>query len=139
MSSSELKAVQEVDEDEAYSEHETNLFGYEDEEEGDEIFTSHRGSSIGSLEDIPCVRSVSSSPPIRHYRHPRLTRSRHVSDLSRQKPRLNRRNMPQWKLSDSSDASKIWASRRRSLRLLLQKLRAFLRKVSLASSKRKRT
>ena len=110
ISCSELKAVQEVDEDEAYSEHETNLFDYEDEEEGDEIFTLHRGSSIGSLEDIPCVRSVSSSPSIRHHRHPRLTqdrRLRHVSDPSRQKPRLNRRDMPPWKLSDSSDASKI--------------------------------
>ena len=64
MSGSELKAVQEVDEDEeVYSEN--NLMGYEDEEEGDESF--NLGSSFDSLDDIPCstahlVRSVASSP-----------------------------------------------------------------------------
>ena len=68
MSGSELKAVQEVDEDEeVYSEQENNLMGYEDEEEGDEIFSSHNGSSFGSLDDIPrstthLVQSVASSP-----------------------------------------------------------------------------
>ncbi|KAH8984608.1 hypothetical protein EDB92DRAFT_1950669 [Lactarius akahatsu] len=68
MSGSELKAVQEVDEDEeVYSEHENNLMGYEDEEEGDDTFTSQNGSSFGSLEDIPCSTphldaSVASSP-----------------------------------------------------------------------------
>jgi len=68
MSGPELKAVQEVDEDEeVYSEQENNLMGYEDEEEGDESFTSHNGSSFGSLEDIPhstahLVSSVASSP-----------------------------------------------------------------------------
>ncbi len=50
----ELKVVQEVDEDEEpYSDQENNLVGYEDEEEGDESFTSHDGSSFSSLEDIP--------------------------------------------------------------------------------------
>ncbi|KAH9168915.1 hypothetical protein EDB89DRAFT_1551895 [Lactarius sanguifluus] len=68
MSGRELKAVQEVDEDEeVYSEHENNLMGYEDEEEGDDTFTSQNGSSFGSLEDIPCSTphldaSVASSP-----------------------------------------------------------------------------
>ncbi|KAH8996978.1 hypothetical protein EDB86DRAFT_3076906 [Lactarius hatsudake] len=68
MSGPELKAVQEVDEDEeVYSEHENNLMGYEDEEEGDDTFTSQNGSSFGSLEDIPCSTphldaSVASSP-----------------------------------------------------------------------------
>ncbi|KAI9455788.1 hypothetical protein BJY52DRAFT_1188205 [Lactarius psammicola] len=68
MSGPELKAVQEVDEDEeVYSEQENNLMGYEDEEEGDESFTSHNGSSFGSLEDIPhstphLIPSVASSP-----------------------------------------------------------------------------
>ncbi|KAH9021326.1 hypothetical protein EDB84DRAFT_1565364 [Lactarius hengduanensis] len=66
MSGPELKAVQEVDEDEeVYSEN--NLMGYEDEEEGDDTFTSQNGSSFGSLEDIPCSTphldaSVASSP-----------------------------------------------------------------------------
>ncbi len=64
----ELKAVQEVDEDEEpYSDQENNLIGYEDEEEGDESFTSHDGSSCSSLEDIPrstahLVSSGASSP-----------------------------------------------------------------------------
>jgi hypothetical protein len=64
----ELKAVQEVDEDEEpYSDQEDNLIGYEDQEEGDESFTSHDGSSFSSLEDIPrstahLVPSSASSP-----------------------------------------------------------------------------
>ena len=64
----ELKAVQEVDEDEEpYSDQEDNLIGYEDQEEGDESFTSHDGSSFSSLEDIPrstahLVPSAPSSP-----------------------------------------------------------------------------
>jgi hypothetical protein len=68
MSGPELKAVQEVDEDqEEYSEQENTLMGYEDEEEGDECFTSNNGSSFGSLDDIPrstthLVRSRVSSP-----------------------------------------------------------------------------
>ncbi|KAH9057730.1 hypothetical protein EDB87DRAFT_1685894 [Lactarius vividus] len=68
MSGPELKAVLEVDEDEeVYSEHENNLMGYEDEEEGDDTFASQNGSSFGSLEDIPCPTphldpSVESSP-----------------------------------------------------------------------------
>ncbi|KAF8258392.1 hypothetical protein EI94DRAFT_1835061 [Lactarius quietus] len=85
MSGSELKAVQEEDEDEeVYSEQENNLMGYEDEEEGDEVFTSHTGSSFGSLNDIPrstthLVRSVASSPsptpqPAAHARHASLSR-----------------------------------------------------------------
>jgi hypothetical protein len=50
----ELKAVQEVDEDEEpYSDQENHLIGYEDEEEGDESFISYDGSSFSSLEDIP--------------------------------------------------------------------------------------
>ncbi|KAF8495155.1 hypothetical protein F5888DRAFT_1616016 [Russula emetica] len=50
----ELKAVQEVDEDEEpYSDQENHLIGYEDEEEGDESFDSYDGSSFSSLEDIP--------------------------------------------------------------------------------------
>ena len=50
----ELKAVQEVDEDEEpFSDEENHLIGYEDEEEGDESFISHDGSSFSSLEDIP--------------------------------------------------------------------------------------
>jgi hypothetical protein len=49
----ELKAVQEVDEDEEpYSDQENHLIGYEDEEEGDESFISYDGSSFSSLEDI---------------------------------------------------------------------------------------
>jgi hypothetical protein len=65
---SELKSVQEVDEDEEpSSDQENNLMGYEDEEEGDESFTSHDGSSVSSLEDISrptthLVPSVVSSP-----------------------------------------------------------------------------
>ena len=68
LTGSELKSVQEVDEDEEpYSDQENNLMGYEDEEEGDESFTSHDGSSFSSLEDIPrstahLVPSVVSSP-----------------------------------------------------------------------------
>jgi hypothetical protein len=67
----ELKAVQEVDEDEeSYSDRENNLMGYEDEEEGDDSFASHDGSSFSSLDaldDIPrstahLVPSVASSP-----------------------------------------------------------------------------
>lgn len=64
----ELKAVQEVDEDEEpYSDQEDNLIGYEDQEEGDESFTSQDGSSFSSLEDIPrstahLVPSAPSSP-----------------------------------------------------------------------------
>ncbi|KAI0296061.1 hypothetical protein B0F90DRAFT_1747672 [Multifurca ochricompacta] len=64
----ELKVVQEVDEDEETdSDQENNLMGYEDEEEGDEGFTSQDGSSFSSLEDIPhptvhLVPSVASSP-----------------------------------------------------------------------------
>lgn len=51
----ELKAVQEVDEDEEpYSDQENNLVGYEDEEEGDESFTLHDGSSLSSMDDISC-------------------------------------------------------------------------------------
>jgi hypothetical protein len=84
----ELKAVQEVDEDEeSYSDQEDNLIGYEDEEEGDESFTSHDGSSFSSLEDIPrstahFVPSTASSPsrtpslaslPV-HARHSSLSR-----------------------------------------------------------------
>ena len=84
----ELKAVQEVDEDEEpYSDQENHLIGYEDEEEGDESFTSHDGSSFSSLEDIPrstahLVPSGTSSPsrtpspaslPV-HARHSSLTR-----------------------------------------------------------------
>ena len=54
LTGSELKAVQEVDEDEeTYSDQEDHLMGYEDEEEGDESFVSHDGSSFSSLEDIP--------------------------------------------------------------------------------------
>ena len=50
----ELKAVQEVDEDEEpYSDQENHLIGYEDEEEGDESFILHDVSSFSSLEDIP--------------------------------------------------------------------------------------
>jgi hypothetical protein len=68
----ELKTVQEVDEvQELYSNQENNLIGYEDEEEGDESFISHDGSSSSSLEDIPrstshlmpCVASSSSRTP----------------------------------------------------------------------------
>ncbi|KAI9433308.1 hypothetical protein H4582DRAFT_2112897 [Lactarius indigo] len=78
MSGPELKAVQEVDEDEeVYSEHENNLMGYEDEEEGDETFTSQNGSSFGSLEDIPC------STPHLDSSHPLLTHARR-SSLSRE-------------------------------------------------------
>jgi hypothetical protein len=68
LTGSELKSVQEVDEDEeAYSDQENHLMGYEDEEEGDESFISHDGSSFGSLEDIPrstshLVHIVASSP-----------------------------------------------------------------------------
>ncbi|KAH9962418.1 hypothetical protein BC827DRAFT_1267034 [Russula dissimulans] len=68
LSGHELKAVQEVDEDEeSYSDQENNLMGYEDEEEGDESFTLHDGSSFSSLEDIPrstthLVSSIASSP-----------------------------------------------------------------------------
>ncbi|KAI9510968.1 hypothetical protein F5148DRAFT_1281329 [Russula earlei] len=64
----ELKAVQEVDEEQdAYSDQENNLMGYEDEEEGDESFTAHDGSPFSSLEDIPrstahLVSSVTPSP-----------------------------------------------------------------------------
>ncbi|KAN0131044.1 hypothetical protein V8E53_011177 [Lactarius tabidus] len=87
MSGSELKAVQEVDEDEeVYSEQENNLIGYEDEEEGDEIFTSHHGSSFGSFEDIPCshlVRSVASSPSQTPSPTPLPTHTRRAS-LSRE-------------------------------------------------------
>ena len=83
MSGSELKAVEEVDEDEEYSEQENNLLGYEDEEEGDEIFTSHHGSSFGSLEDIQGVRSVSSSPSQTPSLTPLRTRTRQAS-LSRE-------------------------------------------------------
>jgi hypothetical protein len=87
MSGSELKAVQEVDEDEeVYSEQENNLLGYEDEEEGDEIFTSHHGSSFGSLEDMPCshlVRSVPSSPSQTPSPTPLPTHARRAS-LSRE-------------------------------------------------------
>ena len=50
----ELKAVQEVDEDEEpYSDQENHLIGYEDEEEGDESFNSYDGSSFSSLDDFP--------------------------------------------------------------------------------------
>lgn len=65
----ELKAVQEVDEDEeVYSEQENNLIGYEDEEDGDESFTSHDDSPFGSMEFIPhspthLVPPVAFSPP----------------------------------------------------------------------------
>jgi hypothetical protein len=53
LTGSELKAVQEVDEDEEpYSDQENHLIGYEDEEEGDESFISYDGSSFSSLEDI---------------------------------------------------------------------------------------
>jgi len=68
LTGSELKSVQEVDEDEeAYSDQENHLMGYEDEEEGDESFISHDGSSFSSLEDIPrstahLVHIVASSP-----------------------------------------------------------------------------
>jgi hypothetical protein len=71
LTASELKSVQEVDEDEEpYSDQENNLMGYEDEEEGDESFISHHGgSSFSSLEDIPrstghLVHSVSPSPSL---------------------------------------------------------------------------
>jgi hypothetical protein len=83
----ELKAVQEVDEDEeSYSDQENHLIGYEDEEEGDESFTSHDGSSFSSLEDIPratarLVPSATSSPSRTpsssfqaHVRHSSLSR-----------------------------------------------------------------
>ena len=55
LSCRELKAVQEVDEDEEPydSDQENHLIGYEDEEEGDESFISYDGSSFSSLEDIP--------------------------------------------------------------------------------------
>jgi len=68
LTGSELKSVQEVDEDEeAYSDQENHLMGYEDEEEGDESFISHDGSSFSSLEDIPrstvhLASTVASSP-----------------------------------------------------------------------------
>ena len=68
LTGSELKSVQEVDEDEeAYSDQENHLMGYEDQEEGDESFISHDGSSFSSLEDIPrttahLVPVVASSP-----------------------------------------------------------------------------
>ncbi|KAH9030241.1 hypothetical protein EDB83DRAFT_2554988 [Lactarius deliciosus] len=88
MSGPELKAVQEVDEDEeVYSEN--NLMGYEDEEEGDDTFTSQNGSSFGSLEDIPCSTphldaSVASSPfPHTITRHPFRLHARR-SSLSRE-------------------------------------------------------
>ena len=84
----ELKAVEEVDEDEEpYSDQENNLIGYEDEEEGDESFASHDGSSCSSLDDIPrstahlgpsatpspsCTPSPASLPT--HARHSSLTR-----------------------------------------------------------------
>jgi hypothetical protein len=70
LTGSELKSVQEVDEDEEpYSDQENNLMGYEDEEEGDESFISHDGSSFGSLEDITrstahFVPSVAPSPSL---------------------------------------------------------------------------
>ena len=70
LTASELKAVQEVDEDEEpYSDQENNLMGYEDEEEGDESFICHDSSSFGSLEDIPrstahLVHSASPSPSL---------------------------------------------------------------------------
>jgi hypothetical protein len=93
MSGSELKAVQEVDEDEeVYSEQENNLMGYEDVEEGDEIFASHNGSSFGSLEDIPLstthlARSVASSasqtPSLAPFR---LTRDGSLSRVNRPQP-----------------------------------------------------
>ena len=89
MSGSELKAVQEVDEDEEeYSEQENNLMGYEDEEEGDEIFTSHNGSSFGSLDDIPrstthLARSVATSPS-RTPPPPPLTAHARRASLSRE-------------------------------------------------------
>ena len=83
MSGSELKAVQEVDEDEEYSEQENDLMGYEDEEEGDEILTSHHGSSFGSLEDIPCSQLVASSPSQTPSPTPLPTHTRQAS-LSRE-------------------------------------------------------
>jgi hypothetical protein len=50
----ELKAVQEVDEDEEpYSDQENHLIGYEDEEEGDGSIISYDGSSFSSSEDFP--------------------------------------------------------------------------------------
>jgi hypothetical protein len=84
----ELKSVQEVDEDEEpYSDQENHLIGYEDEEEGDESFASHDGSSCSSFEDIPRSTahlgpSSTSSPSrtpspaslLAHARHSSLTR-----------------------------------------------------------------
>jgi hypothetical protein len=84
----ELKAVQEVDEvEELYSDQENNLIGYEDEQEGDESFTLHDGSSSSSLDDIPrstahlmpCVASSPSRTPTptpisAHVRHASLSR-----------------------------------------------------------------
>ena len=125
MSGSELEVVQEVDEDEeVYSEQENNLMGYEDEAEGDELFTSHNGSSFGSLDDIPrstthLVRSVASSAsrtpsssllrptrdgPLSHVNGPSLQKSRHT-------PRSH--NMSKRSI-DSLHALKIWATCHRS-------------------------
>ena len=61
MSGSEVKAIQEVDEDK-YSEQENSLIGYEDKKEGNKIFTPHHGPSFGLLEDIPCSQLVLSLP-----------------------------------------------------------------------------
>ncbi|KAI0288234.1 hypothetical protein BC826DRAFT_1039345 [Russula brevipes] len=85
----ELKAVQEVDEDEeSYSDREDNLMGYEDEEEGDDSFASHDGSSFSSLDDIPrstvhLVPSVASTPSRAPSPAPLPVHARH-SSLSRE-------------------------------------------------------
>ena len=85
----ELKAVQEVDEDEeSCSDQENHLIGYEDEEEGDESFISHDGSSFSSLEDIPrstvhLVHSGVSSPSRTPSPASNPTHARHYS-LSRE-------------------------------------------------------
>jgi hypothetical protein len=85
----ELKAVQEVDEDEEpYSDQENHLIGYEDEEEGDESFNSYDGSSFSSLEDftrstVHLVPSGVSSPSRTPSPASNPTHARHYS-LSRE-------------------------------------------------------
>jgi hypothetical protein len=138
----ELKAVQEVDEDEeSYSDRENNLMGYEDEEEGDDSFASHDGSPPSAHWMISHARPPTWFPlwRPRHLAHPHLhpfqcTRDIplfHASGHSLQRAypmRLPRNTFPR-KLIGSSDALKTLVIHHQPL-LPLRKLRTHSPEVS---------